>query len=106
MAVWDIKQAVDRLGKAVGIWKAPGTPLEERLKSALLSATDFPERAIPAEFHSRYRELYAAATSAPDSGHGSIQATVDQMDEQTASDLMKGFEALYHDLCGYMMRHG
>jgi|ERR1039458_5563877 hypothetical protein len=106
--LWDIKQAEERLAKALGVWKTPGNPREVRLASAIRLATGFPVRAIPAEFHSRYNELRATATCVPDKGRGrgSIQATADQMDEQAANDLMKGFEALYHDLSAYGLRQG
>jgi hypothetical protein len=104
--LWDIKQAEERLAKALGVWKTPGSPREVRLASAIRLATDFPVRAIPAAFHSRYNDLHAAATCVPNRGHGSIQATADQMDEQAANDLMKGFEALYQDLSAYRLRQG
>jgi hypothetical protein len=96
--VWDIKQAVERLEKALRVWKTPGSPWEVRLASALRLATDFPVRAIPAEFHSRYHELYAAATRVEDERHGAIRATVNQMDEGEANCLMSVVERLYHEL--------
>lgn len=104
--VWDIKQAVERLEKALRVWNTPGSPWDLRLANALPLATDFPVRAIPAEFHSRLNELHAAATRIEHKECGSIQATIDQMDEPTAIDLMKGFERLYHDLSAHMLGQG